>query len=105
MRSYTNNHTLCLILSIFTIPFYSYSENLNYIFKSGTDGYNTFRIPSIVTSSSGVVLAFAEGRKNSSSDSGDIDIVLKRSLDGGNSWGDMVIIRDDGLNVCGILLR
>tara|TARA_Y100000992_G_scaffold128137_1_gene84261 strand:- start:453 stop:1418 length:966 start_codon:yes stop_codon:yes gene_type:complete len=47
------------------------------------------------------VLAFAEGRKNSSSDSGDIDIVLKRSLDGGNSWDDMIIIRDDGLNVCG----
>ncbi len=101
MRPYTNNHKLCLILLIFIIPFYSYSASLNYIFKSGSDGYNTYRIPSLVTTSSGVVLAFAEGRKNSSSDSGDIDIVLKRSLDGGNSWGDMIIIRDDGLNVCG----
>ena len=85
MRPYTNNNTLCLILLIFIIPFYSHSASLNYIFKSGSDGYNTFRIPSLVTTSSGVVLAFAEGRKNSSSDSGDIDLVLKRSLDGGNS--------------------
>ena len=39
--------------------------------------------------------------KNSSSDSGDIDLVLKRSIDGGKTWGDLIIIRDDSTNVCG----
>ena len=47
------------------------------------------------------MLAFAEGRKNSSSDSGDIDLVLKRSEDNGKTWSDIIIVRDDGVNVCG----
>ena len=42
------------------------------VFVSGTDGYHTLRIPAIVISSSGTVLAFAEGRKNSASDTSDI---------------------------------
>ncbi len=83
------------------VPFVSHKNELKYIFKSGSEGYNTFRIPSIITTDSGVVLAFAEGRKNSSSDSGDIDLVLKRSIDGGKTWGDLIIIRDDSTNVCG----
>ena len=78
-----------------------YSQDLNYIFKSGENGYNTFRIPSIVITNKGTTLAFAEGRKNSSSDSGDIDIVLKRSNDNGKTWGEIIIVRDDGINVCG----
>ena len=91
---------LNLIFSLL-VPFVSHSNELKYIFKSGSEGYNTFRIPSIITTDSGVVLAFAEGRKNSSSDSGDIDLVLKRSIDGGKTWGDLIIIRDDSTNVCG----
>ena len=83
------------------IPFVSHTNELKYIFKSGSEGYNTFRIPSIITTDSGVVLAFAEGRKNSSSDSGDIDLVLKRSIDGGKTWSDLIVIRDDSTNVCG----
>ena len=91
---------LNLIFSLL-VPFVSHTNELKYIFKSGSEGYNTFRIPSIITTDSGVVLAFAEGRKNSSSDSGDIDLVLKRSIDGGKTWGDLIIIRDDSTNVCG----
>ena len=91
---------LNLIFSLL-IPFVSHTNELKYIFKSGSEGYNTFRIPSIITTDSGVVLAFAEGRKNSSSDSGDIDLVLKRSIDGGKTWGDLIVIRDDSTNVCG----
>ena len=95
-----NTTYLNLIFSLL-IPFVSHTNELKYIFKSGSEGYNTFRIPSIITTDSGVVLAFAEGRKNSSSDSGDIDLVLKRSIDGGKTWGDLIIIRDDSTNVCG----
>ena len=92
--------SLNLIFSLL-VPFVSHTNELKYIFKSGSEGYNTFRIPSIITTDSGVVLAFAEGRKNSSSDSGDIDLVLKRSIDGGKTWGDLIVIRDDSTNVCG----
>ncbi len=71
------------------------------IFVSGQDGYHTYRIPSIIVTPKGTVLAFCEGRKNSSSDTGDIDIVLKRSFDGGRTWEPMQIIWDDGPNTCG----
>ncbi|MBE0543988.1 MAG: exo-alpha-sialidase [Verrucomicrobia bacterium] len=71
------------------------------VFVSGTDGYHTYRIPAIVTATNGTVLAFAEGRKNSASDTGDIDLVLKRSSDGGRTWSDMTVVWDDGGNTCG----
>ena len=71
------------------------------LYASSSEGYNTFRIPAIVTSKNGTLLAFAEGRKNSSSDTGDIDLVLKRSTDNGKSWSALSVIWDDGDNVCG----
>lgn len=76
-------------------------ESLNYLFQSATDGYNTFRIPALLTTSKGTLLAFAEGRKNGSSDTGDIDLVMKRSADNGKTWSDLHVIWDDSLNVCG----
>ncbi len=57
------------------------------VFSSGANGYHTFRIPANVGTSDGTLLAFAEGRKNSSIDSGDIDLVLRRSHDNGLTWG------------------
>ncbi|MBN1350683.1 exo-alpha-sialidase [candidate division KSB1 bacterium] len=71
------------------------------IFISGTDGYDTFRIPSIIVTQDGTILAFCEGRKHGRSDTGDIDLVLKRSFDGGSLWQPLQIIWDDGANVCG----
>ena len=49
------------------------------LFNSGVDGYHTYRIPSLLLSPGGALLAFCEGRRNSSDDHGDIDLVLKRS--------------------------
>lgn len=77
------------------------STELKTIFKSGTEGYATFRIPAIVTTKSGKILAFAEGRVNGSSDTGDIDLVMRSSTDGGKNWSPLKIIWNDGYNVCG----
>jgi sialidase-1 len=71
------------------------------LFASGDGGYHTYRIPSIIVSSEGVVLAFCEGRKESASDSGDIDLLLRRSTDGGKTWGPVQVLWDDGPNTCG----
>jgi sialidase-1 len=58
------------------------------LFKAGTDGYGCFRIPAMVRTTQGSLLAFAEGRKSPScADRGDIDIVLRRSTDDGRTWG------------------
>ena len=71
------------------------------VFVSGQDGYHTYRIPAIVVSKKGTLLAFCEGRRHSRSDSGDIDTVLKRSFDGGKTWSKMQILWDDGTNTVG----
>jgi sialidase-1 len=71
------------------------------IFVSGSDGYHTYRIPALVVSTKETILAFCEGRKYGRGDAGKIDIVLKRSLDGGVTWEDMQTIVADGDMTCG----
>ena len=71
------------------------------IFESGKDGYHTYRIPSLLVTARGRLLAFAEGRRNGSGDSGDIDLLLKRSIDQGKTWTPAQTVWDDGPNVCG----
>ncbi|TDD46253.1 exo-alpha-sialidase [Nonomuraea terrae] len=61
-------------------------------FRKATDGYHTFRIPAVVLTPAGTVLAFAEGRRGSASDSGHIDLVLRRSSDGGRTWGGLEVV-------------
>jgi sialidase-1 len=56
------------------------------VFVSGTEGFKSFRIPAIVSAPNGELLAFAEGRVHGAGDFGDIDIVMKRSTDGGKTW-------------------
>ncbi|MCK7534671.1 MAG: glycoside hydrolase [Marinilabiliales bacterium] len=55
----------------------------------------------MVTTNSGKILAFAEGRVNGSSDTGNIDMVMRSSEDGGKTWSPLKIIWNDGENVCG----
>lgn len=71
------------------------------LFVSGQEGYHTFRIPALAVTLQGTVLAFCEGRKNSSSDHGDIDLMLKRSRDGGHTWEPLQRVWDDGENTVG----
>jgi sialidase-1 len=66
------------------------------VFTAGEDGYHTYRIPAMVVTNAGTILAFAEGRKNSAADHGDVDLVLKRSVDGGRSWEPMRMIYEEG---------
>lgn len=62
------------------------------VFQQNTNGYACFRIPAVVQTSKGTLLAFAEGRKNDCGDTGNIDIVLRRSTDGGASWKDLQVV-------------
>jgi len=71
------------------------------VFISGQDGYHTYRIPALIVTKRGTLLAFAEGRKNNSSDTGDIDMQLKRSADNGATWSAAQVVWDDAANVCG----
>ena len=71
------------------------------IFTAGEGGYHTYRIPSVIVSQAGTVLAFCEGRKTGRGDAGNIDLILKRSTDAGKTWGKTQIVWDDDTHTCG----
>jgi len=71
------------------------------VFISGEKGYHTYRIPSLLRSPDGSLLAFCEGRKHGLGDSGDIDLVLRRLAPGQSTFGDLLVVWDDGPNTCG----
>ena len=60
------------------------------------EGYACFRIPAIVETTRGTLLAFAEGRRDNCGDAGDIDLVLRRSHDGGRTWGPLEVVDEGG---------
>lgn len=61
-------------------------------YVSGRGGYASYRIPAAVSTRRGTLLAFAEGRRDGPGDTGDIDIVLRRSTDGGCTWGPLTVV-------------
>lgn len=83
-------------------------ENLEekplFIFENGEGGYSTFRIPSLIrlkkefltikdeSFTSDVLMACAEGRKNSARDTGVVDIVCKFSSDNGKTWTPLKVL-------------
>ncbi|GGL68868.1 hypothetical protein GCM10010129_10320 [Streptomyces fumigatiscleroticus] len=61
-------------------------------YTAGEGGYAAYRIPAAVRTAAGTVLAFAEGRRGGAGDTGDIDVVLRRSADGGCTWGPLTVV-------------
>jgi sialidase-1 len=66
------------------------------VFLSGAEGYACFRSPALLSCRSGALLAFCEGRRDGCGDEGDIGLVLRRSLDGGVTWGPLQELVRDG---------
>ncbi|MGW9131970.1 sialidase family protein [Streptomyces sp. NPDC055681] len=61
-------------------------------YSSGSGGYASYRIPAVVRTRAGTLLAFAEGRVGGREDSGDIDVVVRQSRDGGCTWGPLQVV-------------
>ena len=56
------------------------------LFDKGDAGYGCYRIPAIVKTKAGTLLAFAEARRAWCADSQEIDLVMRRSEDDGRTW-------------------
>jgi sialidase-1 len=67
--------------------------------KPGTT--NLYRIPALLVTKKGTLLAFAEARRDTAADHGNIDTVVRRSEDNGKTWGPELIVADDGDNTMG----
>jgi sialidase-1 len=66
------------------------------LFVPGEEPGRGYRIPAMVVLPGDVLVAFAESRVNAMSDLLDINLVMKRSLDGGRSWSPLVVLEDQG---------
>ena len=71
------------------------------LFRASTLGYHTYRIPSLLRTPTGALVALCEGRRDNSSDTGKIDILMRMSWDSGETWSDQRVIWSDGDNTCG----
>ncbi|MGW3652104.1 exo-alpha-sialidase [Streptomyces sp. NPDC000878] len=72
------------------------------LFRASQDpGYACYRIPAVVRTLKGTLLAFSEGRRDNCGDAGDIDIVVKRSTDDGLTWGPLQVVNDGGADTHG----
>lgn len=64
------------------------------LWRRGTGRYHTYRIPALVRTGSGVLLAFCEGRLHGAGDAGEIHVVMRRSVDGGRTWSPDTVVAE-----------
>lgn len=62
------------------------------VFRAGSDGYKVYRIPAILRAANGDLLAFCEARQGG--DASEIDLVQKRSSDGGATWSELQVVQE-----------
>ena len=65
------------------------------VYAATQDSVHSYRIPALAVTRQGTLLAFAEARQRGAGDAGDIDLVVRRSTDGGDSWGDPITVWND----------
>jgi len=81
-----------LFLIILNIKFSFENGNSSVVFESGEGGYFCVRIPSILTTAKGSLLAFGEGRMYNCDDNTPHDLIYKRSIDNGQTWSYYAIV-------------
>lgn len=64
------------------------------LFEAGAGGYATYRIPGLVATAKGTLLAYAEARAEAAGDWGASVVVLRRGADGGASWSAPEVVAE-----------
>ena len=89
--------TVLLIHQLLTLPIAADDRKFVVIHKQGEFGCHTFRIPGLVKTKQGTLLAVYDMRYESRRDlQGHMDIGLSRSVDGGETWAKPRPIMDMG---------
>jgi sialidase-1 len=89
----------CLVvLSVTPLPLAAQDVGLEKsdLFVAREGGYHTYRIPGMVRTLDGTLLAYAAARDKDIWDYGDYDTVLRRSTDGGKTWSPLEVFVDGG---------
>ncbi|MCC6694374.1 MAG: exo-alpha-sialidase [Candidatus Hydrogenedentes bacterium] len=72
------------------------------LFSAGMNGIPIYRIPALAVTKRGVVVAVCDARANEGQDlPNDIDLVMRRSMDSGETWTSSQVIADFGTLGCG----
>ncbi|MBQ2091387.1 MAG: exo-alpha-sialidase, partial [Bacteroidales bacterium] len=87
-----------LAISVLLCSFIAAGQDFGVVVRNaGDDGVAAYRIPGLVTSNAGTLVACYDIRHNNSLDlQEDIDIGVSRSTDGGRTWGPMIVAMDMG---------
>ncbi len=105
MNTFAKGSTAALAITILTLfatvthsaePFLERQD----IFVGGTEPYHTYRRPAIAVTNKGTLLAFCQAHRYDAEDTGDIDILLRRSFDGGKSWEAPQVVWDETMSSC-----
>ncbi len=88
---------MLLLLALTAAPLAAAGPGFTDVFTSGSEGYPSIRIPAVIVTRTGTVLAFAEGRMRPA-DQAENDIILKRSTDGGLTWSPLKVLHEDGVH-------
>lgn len=89
---------LCLLLPILGCDSAKELEEITVLLrKHGDDNVDTYRIPGLITTKKGHLIAVYDMRRNGAVDlQEDVDIGMSRSTDGGTTWEPMKVIMDMG---------
>ncbi|MCA9439202.1 MAG: exo-alpha-sialidase [Candidatus Omnitrophica bacterium] len=68
------------------------------VYIQGQNDVDTYRIPSLLVTPKGALLAFAEARQDNGADHGHLETVVRRSEDSGKTWGPIQVVASDGEN-------
>lgn len=63
------------------------------LFDGGSGVYHSYRIPSIIRTKKGTLIAFCEGRVNNNRDYGNINLICRRSTTDGSGWGPEILVK------------
>lgn len=85
---------LCLLLSFVAALAVAAEPTKVDVFVAGTEGHPIYRIPTLVMTGKGTLIAVCEARQKVGGDWAEIDLVYRRSTDGGKTWGKQQVLAD-----------